>query len=736
MGTDVALTPSDRQQLVDPFAPTRGHGLHWQDRDQFDRNLDFAMLVRVLRENRWLIAGAAVIGIVLAILATLMTTPMYRADVTLEVNAPTVEILDEKRRESAAGQNSWDIIATQVGLLKSRSLAERVAQDLNLAADPAVAGAGGNAAARLRSAASLVQGGLTVEVPEEGQLIRYSYQSPSPEMAARIANGLADSFIDSSLQRRYDASAYARRFLQQQIAKTRVDLERSERALVAYAQAEGIINISQGEGGQPAGDTSSLQGESLVALNSALAAATARRVQAEGAYRQAQIAGSAEAAQSTQAMRQGRAALEAEYQEKRTLMKPDHPDMLSLRSRIDELDRQISREGGVAAGGRANVLLAEYRAAVAAERALQGRVGALKGSVLDLRGRSIRYNILQREVDTNRGLYDALLQRYKEIGVAGGVGASPVSIVDRADVPGGPYKPNLFFNLIAGLGLGLLAGVAAALALEFVHDTITTREDVRSKLNLACLGVVPKQRGKGKGNVIEDLKDPSSPVSEAYSAVLAALRFSTEHGAPKTMLITSTDAAEGKSSSAFALAQNYSRRGESVLLIDADLRRPAFRGASNRQGLTKLLTNDEPVRGHILETQYENLWLLPCGPTPPNPADLLSTGRFKEIVREASEHFERIIIDGPPVLGLADASLLAAVAGNVMLVVEAGRTRTRAARDALERIQASGAQVVGVTLTKSTGEASHYGYRLYGYGYRHIGEKRNEIVMISHQPES
>jgi capsular exopolysaccharide synthesis family protein len=475
-----------------------------------------------------------------------------------------------------------------------------------------------------------------------------------------------------------------------------------------------------------------LQGESLVALNRALAEATARRVLAEGAYRQASLAGSVEATQNTTALRQSRATLEAEYQEKRTLMKPDHPDMLSLRSRLDELDRQIAREGSQAAGGRSNALLAEYRAAAAAERSLQGRVSALKGSVLDLRGRSIRYNILQREVDTNRGLYDARLQRYKEIGVAGGVGASPVSIVDRAAVPGGPYKPNLMYNLLAGIALGLLAGVAAALALEFVHDTIKTREDVRTKLDLACLGVVPRS---GKSGVVEDLKEPTSSVSEAYSAVLAALRFSTEHGAPKAVLIASSEPAEGKSSTAFALAQNYARRGESVLLIDADLRRPAFRGASNRQGLTKLLTNDDPVRGHVLETQFENLSLLPCGPTPPNPADLLSTGRFSEILAEAAEQFDRIIIDGPPVLGLADTSLLAAAAGSVMMVVESGRTRTRAAREAVDRVQATGAHIIGVTLTKSTEGASQYGYRLYKYGYKQVGQKRNEIVMISHQSE-
>jgi len=734
LGNDVALTPADRQQIVDPFAPGRGHGLHWQDRPHADRALDFASLVRILTEYRWLIAGTTGLGIVLALLAALMTTPMYRADVILEVSSPTVEILDENRRESASAPPLWDLVQTQAGLLRSRSLAERVAQDLNLASDPEFVGSGGDAASRLRAAAGRIQGGLTVETPEEGQLIKFSYVSDSPVLAARVANGIADSFIDSGLQRRYDASAHARRFLQQQIAKTRADLERSERQLVAYAQSEGIINTSSGQPGQPGGDASSLQGESLVALNKALADATARRVMAEGAYRQARLAGAADATQTTQALRQSRAALEAEYQEKRTLMKPDHPDMLSLRSRIEELDRQITSEGAQAAGGRASTLLAEYRGALSAENALRSRVAGLKGSVLDLRGRSIRYNILQREVDTNRGLYDALLSRYKEIGVAGGIGASPVSIVDRATVPSGPYKPNLLFNLIAGLGLGLLAGIAAALALEFIHDTIKTREDVRQKLGLACLGVVPRRRGKG--TVVEDLKDAGSAVSEAYSAVLAALRFSTEHGAPKVLLVTSSVASEGKSSSAFALAQNFSRRGETVLLIDSDLRRPAFRGASNRQGLTKLLTNDEPVRGHILETQFENLWLLPCGPTPPNPADLLSTGRFKEIVTEASEHFDRIIVDAPPVLGLADSSLLAAVVGNVMIVVEAGRTRTHAAKEAIGRLQAAGAHIVGVTLTKSTEEASHYGSRLYQYGYKQVDEKRNEIVMISHQPES
>jgi capsular exopolysaccharide synthesis family protein len=732
VGNDVVY-PGDRQSLPDPFGLARGHGLHLEDRPGPKDGLDFQTLVRILNEHRKLILALVVAGLVGGLVITLLTPKLYRADVTLEVNPPKVEILNEKDGGEAPTQSSWDFVATQVGLLSSRSLAERVAQELNLASDPAIVGKGGDPASRLRAAAGVVAGGLIVKVPEDGQLIRYSYVSTSPELAAKVANGIADGFINSSLQRRYDASNYARTFLLQQINKTRGELERSERQQVAYAQAQGIINTGSGEAGSQTTDASSLQGGSLIALNGALAEATAKRVMAEGAYRQAQLAGgSFEVTQSTSGLRQAKAALEADYQDKLTLLKPDHPDMVALRSRIDEISRQIASEQSRVVNSKAVSLLSDYRAAAATENSLRSRVNQLRGSVLDLRGRSIQYNILQRDVDTNRGLYDALLQRYKQVGVAGGVGTSPVSIVDRAQVPGGPFKPNLSFNLMVGFAIGLLAGIALALALEFLHDTIKTREDVRSKLGLACLGIIPK-RG-GAGTIVEELKDVSSAATEAYSAVLASLRFSTESGAPKTLLLTSTMASEGKSSSALALAQNYARRGESVLLIDADLRRPVFKAHSNRQGLTKLLTNHDPVRGHVLDTQYENLWLLPCGPTPPNPADLLSTPRFEAIIAEAAQHFDRVVIDGPPVLGLADATLLATVAGTVAMVIESGRTRTRSARDALERLRLGGAHVVGAILTKSTEEASQYGYRLYQYGA--IDKGHEELILISHQADA
>jgi capsular exopolysaccharide synthesis family protein len=273
--------------------------------------------------------------------------------------------------------------------------------------------------------------------------------------------------------------------------------------------------------------------------------------------------------------------------------------------------------------------------------------------------------------------------------------------------------------------------MAAAVGLEFLTDTIKTREDVRKKLSIPCLGAVPKTAARDA--FVEDLKNPSSALSEAYSAIVAALRFSTEAGMPKVLLITSANSSEGKSSSALALAQNFARREKSVLLVDADLRKPAFKSGNAGVGLSKLLTTEDPVRSHVLETQHPNLWLMPSGPVPPNPADLLSTGRIRTIIAEAEEQFDLVLIDGPPTLGLADAPLLSAVGNNVLFVVESGSTRTRAGIEALNRLEATGAHVLGAALTKSSSEAG-YGYGRYGYGYaygrRPVQGKRTEILMI------
>jgi capsular exopolysaccharide synthesis family protein len=734
-------------QPIWPLAPQPGGALalpqEWTPRATglAAGELNIATLWRVVSEWRWLILGAVAVGLAGAIVATFLTTPLYRATATLEMNPPTVEVMDPaKGGHMTVSGDERAFLATQYTLLQSQNLAQRVAQDLNLASNKDFVPQKYDRNTRLKIASGILAGNFTVKPIEGSRVVKIFYSSPSPTLAAQITNSFADNFINSNLERRYQATAYARNFLEKQIAKTKGELERSERELVVYAQSRGLINIGpsgdQSKGGTS--DASSLQGAELAQLNNALAQAQTRRIQAEEAYRKQANVSTSEVVASTASLRGQIGELESQYQEKLNTFRPEYPDMVRMRARIDALTAQLKREQGMVSGSRAATLLSEYQAAAAAERGIQARVSQLKGEVLNLRGAGIQYNILQREVDTNRSLYDALLQRYKEIGVAGGVGTNTVSVVDRADPPGGPYKPNLMMNLLVGLTLGLIAGLGAALALEFLNDTIKTPEDVRNKLGLPSLGVIPRK--KGNDPLAEELKDQSSPISEAYYSLRTSLQFTTETGAPKTLLITSTRAAEGKSSTTLALAQNFARLGNKVLLIDGDLRKPAFvTGSDPDEGLSKLLTNSDPLGKHVMKTQFENLSLLPCGPLPPNPAELLASSRLKTIVAEALNQYDMVIVDGPPVLGLADAPLLAGVCRATLLVVESGKTRTRAALDAITRLKNSGGNIVGAVLTKFHARAHGYGYG-YGYGYEPyryggIGSREREIKLIAQREE-
>lgn len=729
-----------------PLAPQMGGPLalpdQWAQRSYGgDGGLDInlATIWRIVSEWRWLILALTAVGIAGAIVVTLLTTPIYRATATLEVSPPESEIMEDGKASRSQMQVDRAYLATQYGLLASRSLAQRVAQDLNLASNPAFAPAGADRAARLRSATGVLVANFKVDPVKESRLIKISFSSPDPSAAATVTNSYADNFINSNLERRYEASSYARSFLERQIANVKGELEKSERQLVGYAQQQGIISTTGTTSGSGTpSDAGSLQGATLVSLNNALSEATTRRIAAEQAYRQALAAGtSAEVVASTSALRQQRAGLQAEYEEKLNTFRPEYPDMQRLRARIKALDEQIGIERGTVASGRASTLAAEYRAAANAERTIAGRVDQLKGAVLNLRGRSIQYNILQREVDTNRSLYDALLQRYKEIGVAGGIGKNLVSVVDRAEVPGAPYKPNLLINLLIGLAAGLAAGLGAALALEILNDTIKSPDDVRNKLDLASLGVIPKKQTQE--TLAEELKDQTSAVSEAYFSLRTSLQYTTDTGAPKTLLITSSRAAEGKSSTTLALAQNFARLGSRVLLIDADLRKPAFvTGSEKEEGLSKLLTASDPIDAHVLKTQHENLSLLPCGPLPPNPAELLASPRLKTLIAEAAAQYDMVIVDGPPVLGLADAPLLGAACRGTLVVIESGKTRTRAAVDAINRLKASGSHIVGAVLTKyrHRNHGYGYGYSYEPYKYGGVGSREREIRLIAHREEA
>lgn len=685
-------------------------------------------LLRVISKWKWLILGSLVACTLLSVLVTLAMTPIYRATAMLEISSSPNDVMGRQTEVQQQSSDEDQYLRTQYGLLRSRALADRVGQSLNLGEDPSFVG-GATPAGRRQSAASKLAGNLEV-VPQPGSsLIQLAYRDESAGRAANIVNAFAAGFISSNLERRYNATAFGRRFLQTRLAAIRAKLENSERLLVEYARSKGILQLNNsGEGGAGAGD--SLSAQSLTSINQTLAQATADRIAAEQRYREGASSAPTQQVMSNpvvQQLRTDRAQLQAEYDQKLATFKPGLPDMVALKSRMDSIDRNIQVETRSVKGALASA----YAEALAREGQLRGQVASLRGSVLDLRTRSIQYNILQRDVDTNRALYDALLQRYKEIGVAGGVGESQAAIVDSAIRPGAPYSPTPALNIAIGVVAGLALGLAAAFGIEFIDDTIKSPEDVLGKLKMPLLGLVPKIAKNS--SVPEQLADQRSEVAESYFSIMTALQFSTVSGMPRTILVTSSRAAEGKTSTSLALAQNFARIGASVLLIDGDLRKPSFRAnGPEGRGLSMLLTTTESLVDHVVGTFVDNLSLLPGGTIPPNPAELLSTGRIGFLLREAREKFDVVVVDAPPVLGLADAPVLASLCEATVMVVQSGVQR-RPVLNSLRRLVEANANVKGVVLTKFNAKASGYGYGYgyaYGYGYGRYGETGSSRPLI------
>jgi capsular exopolysaccharide synthesis family protein len=684
--------------------------------------LDLESGLHVLLRHRRLVLGAVAIGFLLALAVTMLSRREYRATTTIAINTQPQQILGSRTQPTQRFRNDDQYLQTQLGMLQSRSLAERVAKSLKLADDPAFVGQGAAPAQRLHAAAGKVLHGTEIVPMRGSDLVLIAYADFDPQRAARVANGFADGYIETATENRYNATAYARKFLLARLAEARAKLENSERALVLYAQNQGIVQLDSAGGagnransdGPSSATGDSLSSQSLVTLNAALTNAISDRIAAEQVYRRAQANGvSAERVQSPaiQALRAERARIEADYREKLGTFKADYPDMVAQRARLAQVQAAIEREGALIDTS----LRSNFEAAQGREAELRDQVERLRSGVLDLRNRGIGYNFLQRDVDTNRALYDALLQRFKEIGVVGELGESQATVVDTAQPPGSPYKPRVGFNLLFGLIGGLLVGVALAFVIEFIDDTIESPEDIATLLNLPALGVVPRM-AKG-GSIVTELADAKSPVTEGYHSIMTALRFAGAQGLPRSMLITSSRASEGKSSTSLALSQNFARIGLRVLLIDADMRNPSFSvNDADSIGLFGLLTSDEALVNHVVPTKLENMALLPVGAIPPNPAELLASLRVHALIDEAVSAYDVVVVDAPPVLGLADAPILGSACEVTIMVIEANAVRRPVVLGTLDRLRAANALVVGAVLTKYRAKSGSGAYG-YGYGY-------------------
>lgn len=692
----------------------------------------------ILRRRKWIIAGAVAAGLLLSIIVTLLMTPVYTATTTIEVQREQRNFTMVQGAEVDSGSVDYEFYETQYGLLRARSLAQRVARDLKLADSPAffemykVRGAADwfengrvrrdapSLDKRLTVAGDILLDNLSVSPVRLSRLVEIRFTGPEAGFAQKVVDAWASRFIEQTLERRYEASSYARSFLDKRLSQLRERIDQSERQVVDYASREGIINVPATNASGQSGERS-LAADDLASLNAELAKATADRIQAES-----RLSGSGgsviEALQNSaiSQLRARRAELSSDLSKMLQQFEPGYPPAQAMQAQLAQLDRAISREETRVR----STLEQTYKASAEREQALTERVARLKSGVLDLRRRSIQYNIYQRDADTNRQLYDALLQRYKEIGVAGGVGVNNIAVVDNAELPTKPSSPRPLLNIAIGLLAGLLVGGLGAILIEQLDDGLADPSEVPNRLGLPLLGTIPLS----DGDPVIALRDRKSAISEAYLSLQTNLAFSTDHGVPKTLAITSSRPAEGKSTTSVAIAESLTRVGRRVLLMDADMRSPSIHqlfGLSNKTGISNYLAGDDHV-GTFIQDVSDGLSVLSAGPQPPNAAELLAGPRLAELLALLRERFDNIILDAPPVMGLADAPLIANVVEGTILVVEFQQTKRSVARVAYARINGIGAHVLGAVVTKFDAKKARYGYGYnygYSYGYGEAADK-------------
>lgn len=703
-----------------------------------DRPSILRQYLRIALRWRYVIIGAVIGCVLIGLIATLLTTPKYTATATVEIAREASKVTDFQGVEREGSTLDQEFYQTQYGLLKSRALSERVATQLRFVDDPKFFELFGHSskeqafqivngrfpaagrAERQRVAGEILLRNLSINPTRMSRLVDVAFTSPDSALSARVANAWADSFIQINLERKVQATSYGRNLLQRQLALQKERLDESQRQLVAYASAQEIINLpAQGSGSSGATTSErSIVADDLATLNAVLSQATADRIQAEARYQQGGRSGASIEALRNPAinsLRQRRAELAADYQRLMVQFEPAYPAARAIQSQIDQLDRSIAREEGRVSGS----IVAEYNEARQRESALQQRVNQLKASYLDNRRRSIQYNIYQQEVDTNRALYDGLLQRFKEIGIAGGVGVNNVSVVDPAEEPQSPSSPLLLINLIVSVLVGLGLGALAAFALEQMDEAFADPTEVERRLGLPLLGSVPKV--DDKTSPYNELLDRKSDLVDSYLAINTNLGFTTEHGVPRTFSVTSTRPAEGKSITSLALATMLARAGKRVILVDGDMRSPSIHhlgGVSHDRGLSNFLAGDDALDALLFPMNDLGFDAMSAGPIPPNAAELLTGNRLSVLLDRLLERYDHVVVDSPPVMGLADAPLIANRVEGVVYAVESHGIRATLVKTALARLSSANARIFGGILTKFEARKSHYGYGYdYGYGY-------------------
>lgn len=747
--------PNPTNSLVKAeFPPVSDPGILEVAPEEFRHLHDY---VQLILKRRWAVLTCLLIVFSTVAIATLKQKPVYEGRVLVEINPEQPNVLNFQEVLQISTVDVESYRETQYRVLASRTLAERVVQGLQLYRSPefyqargimglyvkdpetlrssSVSPPPGTAADYYRNSIENFIDSVGVRPVRRSNLVEISFTSEDPKLAARISNQLASDYIEQNLQVKWDETIKASNWLQGQISNLKAKLEKDEDTLQAYAQANSIVFIE---------DRKNLTNERLIQLQTEFTKAQADRFLKESQYGLVKaglvqdLPGFSEN-RLIQDLALNLTTLERDYSDLTSTVKPDYPKAVALKKQIDAVREALERQKL----SLSQNIVDQYQSAVANEKSLANALESQTKEVNAVAEKTIQYTILKREVDTSRQLYDGLLQRLKEAQVSAGLKASNIRIVDIAEVPDAPVRPRVLLNMALGLIFGLGLGVGLAFFQEYLDSTIKSPDQIERQLRLPTLGVLPSfmksvvGRSGGEDSLAiatakqEGRMAPAVQTTAAFKEAFRSLRTSILLSAspvPRILLVTSALPGEGKTTITVNLGATLASLGHKVVVVDCDMRRPACHrstGVPNKPGFVQCLTGHVTLKEAVIPVPgVPDLSVIPCGPIPPNPAEILSSPVTLDMLRKLREQFDYVLIDSPPLMSVADSRILATAADAVVLVVRGYATPFDAARRAKAFLYGAGARVLGVALNdinvSRDGYAYSYYYR-YGYGYGGYG---------------
>ncbi|MFZ0309714.1 MAG: polysaccharide biosynthesis tyrosine autokinase [Candidatus Sulfotelmatobacter sp.] len=724
--------------------------------------------IRILMKRKWTVLACLLAIFSIVAIASLKMTPVYEASGSIEINKPdsglvnfsnsptfNVDYYDPSELETEVMILQSDLLALQVvkelGLDRRPEFGGKTAalpSSLDLAPDPLQADAG-----RTSGLLSSFRGNLKVTLSPNSHIIKVSFRSPDKDLTANVVNTLMSTYTENNFKSRFDSTMQASDWLSKQLVDLQMKVETSQEKLVRYQKEHEILGIDEKQ---------NITTAKLDELNKALTAAESERMDKESVYRLVQAgdadtiasaAGALDAAGAgnqsgglLESLRTKEADLKIQAAELSTQFGPSYPKLAQLENQLKEIDAQLLAETKKV-GGK---IRGQYMAALQRENMLHDALEKQKQEANKLNESAIEYSLLKRDLDTNRQLYEGLLEKLKEAGVSAGLRSNNFRIVDVARVPTAPVEPNIPRNLAFAFMLGLTSGVGLAFLLEGLDSTVRTTEQAQMISGLPPLGMIPlgsrtaREGANPKRLVIATSKEavelitqvrPQSQMAESYRALRTSLLLSNLGAPPKVIMVTSALPQEGKTTTSINCAVVLAQKGIRVLLIDADLRRPSIHktlGMGPRSGLSNVLTGSATLQQAITRSPtLPNLDVLPAGTPPPNPAELLASSNMRDVLQELRGQYDHIVVDTPPTLSVTDAVVLSPRADAIVLVIRSGQTTKQALRRSRDILMQVNAKVSGVLLNAVDLSSPDYYYYYeyqgkYARYYRDDGSRSDE----------